>query len=92
MFLKGRLSQSEPCLYASRARVFTAQRPGPALQGDLPGEGVPSGLLRLQLLLGAREHVPPQEQHLREVVADEGGTWVQAECVDSVISVLINQS
>ena len=51
----------------------TTQGPCAALQGDLPGEGVSPGLLRLQLLLGAWEHVPPQEQHLGEVVAHQGG-------------------
>ncbi len=58
---------------------FTAQRAGSALQGDLPGEGVSSGLFRLQLLLGARKHVPPQQQHLGKVIAHEGGTWAQTQ-------------
>lgn len=49
--------------------VFTAEGSRSALQGDLPGEGVSSGLLCLQLLLRARKHVPPEQQHLGKVIA-----------------------
>ena len=66
---------------------LTAQGSGAALQGDLPAEGVPPGLLRLQLLLGAREHVPPQQQHLGEVVAHQGGAWGRSQSEDRMLSV-----
>lgn len=58
-------------------RFFTTQCSSSALQGDLPGEGVSSGLLCLQLLLGARKHVPPKQQHLGKVIAHKGGAWAQ---------------
>ena len=59
---------------------FTTQCSSSALQGDLPGEGVSSGLFCFQLLLRARKHVPPQQQHLGKVIAHEGGTWAQTQC------------
>ena len=62
-----------------RSVIFTAQCSSSTLQGDLPGEGVSSGLFCLQLLLGARKHVPPQEQHFGEVVTHKGGTWEHTE-------------
>lgn len=62
--------------YCEEGSTFlTTQGSSSSLQGDLPGEVIPSGLLRLQLLLGTREHVPPEQQHLWQVVAHEGGAW-----------------
>lgn len=60
---------------SAEAQLFTTQSSSSALQGDLPGEGVSSGLFCLQLLLGARKHVPPQQQHFGEMIAHKGGTW-----------------
>lgn len=65
---------------------LTTQCSSSALQCDLPGEGVSSGLFCLQLLLGARKHVPPQQQHLGKVIAHEGWTWAQTQCGDNVVS------
>lgn len=67
-------------------RFFTTQGSGSALQGDLPGEVISSGLLCLQLFLGARKHIPPKQQHLRQVVAHKGGAWAQTECGACAIS------
>lgn len=66
----------------SSSVLFTAQGSSSALQGDLPGEGVSSGFFCLQLLLGARKHIPPQQQHFGEVITHERGTWehVQMQC------------
>lgn len=67
-------------------RFFTTQGSSTALQGDLPGEVISSGLLCLQLFLGARKHIPPKQQHLRQVVAHKGGAWAQTECGVCAIS------
>lgn len=62
-------------MHTVEVQVFTTQCSSSALQGDLPGEGVSSGFFGFQLLLGARKHVPPQQQHFGEMIAHKGGTW-----------------